>query len=328
MLSQKTVPLLESFETYCREDDGLHSRVKRLSRDAIRKSISEDSSTNWENLKFDHTFRRRESDASSMLTEDTDSFIVGDRVWVGGSKPGVIAFIGETQFGPGDWAGVVLDEPIGKNDGSVAGIRYFQCPPSRGIFSRLSRLTRYPVDPSQAYKLLKMQVNPEPKSTLANSPTSSISSRVQLPYSYGSIANSTGADIRIGDRVIVQSSHGSKAGILRYYGNTEFGAGLWCGVELDDPLGKNNGSVAGVRYFDCAPKFGLFVPAEKVSRSPIGNKKASCVIHPDGMTSTSTAKSNSRKTTPRSSISSSLTSTVQAPKSPLQVSGKIHSFIP
>lgn len=49
-----------------------------------------------------------------MLTEDTDSFIVGDRVWVGGNKPGVIAFIGETQFGPGDWAGVVLDEPIGR----------------------------------------------------------------------------------------------------------------------------------------------------------------------------------------------------------------------
>lgn len=53
------------------------------------------------------------SDTSSMLTDDPDSFIVGDRVWVGGTKPGVIAFIGETQFGPGDWAGVVLDEPIG-----------------------------------------------------------------------------------------------------------------------------------------------------------------------------------------------------------------------
>ena len=65
---------------------------------------------------------------------------------------------------------------------------------------------------------------------------------------YNSISNSAGADIKIGDRVIVQSSHGSKAGVLRYYGNTEFGTGLWCGVELDDPLGKNDGSVAGVRY--------------------------------------------------------------------------------
>lgn len=47
------------------------------------------------------------------MTEDTDSFIIGDRVWVGGSKPGSIAYIGETQFAPGEWAGVVLDDPIG-----------------------------------------------------------------------------------------------------------------------------------------------------------------------------------------------------------------------
>lgn len=51
---------------------------------------------------------------STVLTEDTDSFIIGDYVWVGGNKPGRIAYIGETQFAPGDWAGIVLDQPIGK----------------------------------------------------------------------------------------------------------------------------------------------------------------------------------------------------------------------
>jgi hypothetical protein len=49
-----------------------------------------------------------------VLTEDTDSFIIGDRVWVGGAKPGQIAYIGETQFAPGEWAGVVLDEQAGQ----------------------------------------------------------------------------------------------------------------------------------------------------------------------------------------------------------------------
>lgn len=53
------------------------------------------------------------ADHSVVLTEDTDSFIIGERVWVGGTKPGQIAYIGETQFAPGDWAGIVLDDAIG-----------------------------------------------------------------------------------------------------------------------------------------------------------------------------------------------------------------------
>lgn len=52
-------------------------------------------------------------DSSAVLTEDTDSFIIGQKVWVSGSKPGHIAFIGETQFAPGEWAGIALDEAIG-----------------------------------------------------------------------------------------------------------------------------------------------------------------------------------------------------------------------
>lgn len=80
-----------------------------------------------------------------MLTQDTDSFIIGQRVWVGGVRPGHIAYIGETHFAPGEWAGVVLDEPNGKNDGCVSGKRYFQCEAKRGIFSRLTRLTREPL---------------------------------------------------------------------------------------------------------------------------------------------------------------------------------------
>lgn len=59
-----------------------------------------------------------------------------------GNKPGYVQFLGETQFAPGQWAGIVLDEPIGKNDGSVAGVRYFQCEALRGIFTRPSKLSR------------------------------------------------------------------------------------------------------------------------------------------------------------------------------------------
>lgn len=72
-----------------------------------------------------------------------DDFIVGDRVWVDGNKPGVIQYIGEVHFAEGDWAGVVLDEPVGRNAGSVSGRRYFYCEPKRGLFCRLHRLARY-----------------------------------------------------------------------------------------------------------------------------------------------------------------------------------------
>lgn len=59
---------------------------------------------------FDSLF----TDQGAVLTHDTEQFIIGQRVWVGGIRPGQIAYIGETHFAPGDWAGVVLDDPSGK----------------------------------------------------------------------------------------------------------------------------------------------------------------------------------------------------------------------
>ena len=53
-----------------------------------------------------------------ILTRDTDSFMVGEPVFVGGTLPGKIAYIGETKFAGGDWAGVVLERPFGRSDGA------------------------------------------------------------------------------------------------------------------------------------------------------------------------------------------------------------------
>lgn len=51
----------------------------------------------------------------------------------------------------------------------------------------------------------------------------------------------------VNDRVIVKSAAGSKVGILRYKGEPHFASGTWCGVEFDEPVGKNDGSVSGQR---------------------------------------------------------------------------------
>ena len=80
-----------------------------------------------------------------FLTYDTHNFIVGDRVWVNGVHPARIIYIGGIDLSEGEWAGVVLDDPIGKNDGVIGGKRYFQCEPNRGLFIRLWRLTREPL---------------------------------------------------------------------------------------------------------------------------------------------------------------------------------------
>lgn len=69
----------------------------------------------------------------------------------------------------------------------------------------------------------------------------------------------------LGKRVIFPGSDKkSKYGVLRFVGETEFAEGMWCGVELDQAAGKNNGSVHGIRYFTCNANYGVFVPIAKL----------------------------------------------------------------
>jgi len=41
------------------------------------------------------------------------------------------------------------------------------------------------------------------------------------------------------------------------------GIGHWVGVTLDEPTGKNNGTIKGKRYFDCGNNCGVFVRPER-----------------------------------------------------------------
>ena len=166
----------------------------------------------------------REKTQESIKDEATGIwFKVGDRVLVAGTKAGVIEYLGETKFAKGLWAGIKLDEAGGKNDGSVAGVKYFDCEPLHGVFSKPNRLHKINIVPKNSTS--DHHANLDDSSTL-----------------------------KIGDQVIVS---GSKMGVLRYLGPTEFAKGEWAGIELQEPLGKNDGAVAGTRLV--MPLVGLFI---------------------------------------------------------------------
>ncbi len=88
---------------------------------------------------------RRPSATDIVLNENTDNLMVGQEVWVDGTKRGRIAFIGNVHFAKGEMAGIHLDEAIGKNNGTIGGILYFQTQPKHGVFSRLHRLALAPL---------------------------------------------------------------------------------------------------------------------------------------------------------------------------------------
>ncbi|XP_030602186.1 CAP-Gly domain-containing linker protein 2 isoform X1 [Archocentrus centrarchus] len=219
----------------------------------------------------------------TKISEEGDDvlgdYTVGEQVWVNGVKPGVIAYLGETQFAPGQWAGVILNDLVGKNDGSVGGVRYFECQPLQGIFTRPSKLTRQPVgEGSDSHSTDSTQNQTQQggsgaptgqrvvvplREGLLNSAVKTGNESGSNMSDSGSVKKAGDKDLRVGDRVLVG---GSKMGVIRYMGETDFAKGEWCGVELDEPLGKNDGAVAGTRYFQCLPKFGLFAPVHKVIR--------------------------------------------------------------
>ena len=60
------------------------------------------------------------------------------------TRRGSIAFVGPVQELPGlpgaPWIGIALDEPTGKNDGSIQNVKYFHCGTNMGIFVRPDRV--------------------------------------------------------------------------------------------------------------------------------------------------------------------------------------------
>lgn len=72
-----------------------------------------------------------------------------------------------------------------------------------------------------------------------------------------------GDKVCIGDKVMLENN---LKGEVRFMGNVSGKNGVYYGIKLTEPKGKNNGCISNVRYFDCEQDYGLFVVRAKIKR--------------------------------------------------------------
>lgn len=79
------------------------------------------------------------------------------------------------------------------------------------------------------------------------------------------MTDQTCVGIELGARVRILPDSDSRRGTVSYTGPVPEipGIGHWVGVTLDEPTGKNDGTVNGKRYFECGKNCGVFLRAER-----------------------------------------------------------------
>uniref|UniRef100_A0A6P7G1R3 Dynactin subunit 1 n=1 Tax=Diabrotica virgifera virgifera TaxID=50390 RepID=A0A6P7G1R3_DIAVI len=126
---------------------------------------------------------------------------IGQRVEVSAKGvQGTVAFIGKTGFAQGSWIGLVLDEPKGKNNGSVKGQEYFKCEENYGMFVKENQVVALdqhgkPVPareppPSKIARSRQSMPNMKPKITTVRRKTSPQGSTLSASSSRMSLASS------------------------------------------------------------------------------------------------------------------------------------------
>lgn len=121
--------------------DDAYDKRKGTVRDFIRQKKLEDPNYKKPVLPGAGGFARKTvpADDEPVPGPETVSHVtVGARCEVQpGGRRGEVKFVGKVDgLKGGFWVGVRLDEPLGKNDGTVKGVAVFECPVNHGTFVR------------------------------------------------------------------------------------------------------------------------------------------------------------------------------------------------
>ncbi|KAF5399461.1 hypothetical protein PHET_07008, partial [Paragonimus heterotremus] len=227
-----------------------------------------------------------------------------------GGRIGKLRYCGPVGFASGIWVGVELDQPLGRNNGTVAGVQYFSCAANHGVFSPIGRVYKALAEGFGNHCNLVASKSSGRKTSLDEqgqnrgcaSDTTYDESKRRIPMSRSSYSLTSSMEqerlstspltsrpldlshvtakvdtglrspdvdatlkFQLGDRVLVS---GQRRGTIRFIGPTHFAPGTWYGVELEQAIGKNNGSIGGIFYFECPADHGVFAPISKLQRLP------------------------------------------------------------
>jgi len=138
-----------SEEDYLKRDDNFRKwKEQKLAADpswTMQKQIKRQQDDRMKRLdpSFVPEPEKQKVEDDEHMADLVAEMKVDDRCEINpGGKRGAVKFIGKIPaIAPGYWVGVQYDEPVGKNDGTVKGARFFSCPPNFGGFLRPDKVT-------------------------------------------------------------------------------------------------------------------------------------------------------------------------------------------
>jgi len=188
---------------------------------------------------------------------------VGERVEVSAQLFGHIRYIGTTHFAKGEWCGIELEDDDGsttrgRNNGCIGEHRYFTCAPTRGVFVPTSHLQE------EQQKTNKKTTGSGAKEHVTSTTLKAVDVKKLNSWNGGaSKPSKSKKKIKVGMKVKLNQTNVEAC--IRFIGETNFSDGIWIGLELQTPDGKNNGTVQGRKYFSCKSNHGLMIRYSHVS---------------------------------------------------------------